>query len=564
MRAKRFFLSGLGCLLAIGGTRAADIPLKAQPIEYVKVCSRYGEGFFYVPGTDTCLKVGGFVQYNQFFNQNGSNLPPTSSVAGLNTRSSASDYTTSSRGGASFDARTQTEYGTLRSYYSGAFILPTGLTNQYANGTYETYRAFIQFGGWTFGRSQSFFDIYASQWSIGGGFLAAGSITGVFGQNLAAYTAQFGNGFSASVSFEDANTRRSAVWDATAAVAIAGVSPAGDPYVIGASAIGPMGPATNGYTACGAAGLLDNNTNGNATTSNGLNLVGCGWGDYAAAQVPDLVGNFQVQQAWGSAQISGALHEVRANYYGNNFVAASPGFIGIAPADKWGGAIAAGISFNLPWNAGDKFWAEATYALGAVSYVGFSVNNGFVSSYARFDGAFLAQGVTFDGAFACNGGTLGSTTTAATCNRTGLQLSTSWSATAAIEHYWTPALRTSFFASYAFWTPGNSGNMLMCASPLAPIRTVAGNAAPTGAAALPGCNFDFASWGFGSRTTWQVHKDLFVAPEVIYQQIKQNMDPGQIRWAYGGGGTRASGLYVPANEGAWAGMVRITRRFFFL
>ena len=48
----------LGCAAAfvvVGGAHAADLPVKAKPVEYVKICSPYGAGFFYVPGTDTCI-----------------------------------------------------------------------------------------------------------------------------------------------------------------------------------------------------------------------------------------------------------------------------------------------------------------------------------------------------------------------------------------------------------------------------------------------------------------------------------------------------------------------------
>jgi Porin subfamily len=33
---------------------------KSPPTEHVKSCSTYGAGFFYVPGTDTCVKFGGY------------------------------------------------------------------------------------------------------------------------------------------------------------------------------------------------------------------------------------------------------------------------------------------------------------------------------------------------------------------------------------------------------------------------------------------------------------------------------------------------------------------------
>jgi Porin subfamily len=27
-----------------------------------KICSLYGDGFYYIPGTDTCLKMGGYLR----------------------------------------------------------------------------------------------------------------------------------------------------------------------------------------------------------------------------------------------------------------------------------------------------------------------------------------------------------------------------------------------------------------------------------------------------------------------------------------------------------------------
>ena len=40
-------------------------PGHAAPIEYVKVCSLYGAGFFYIPGTDTCTYANQ-ITTNQF------------------------------------------------------------------------------------------------------------------------------------------------------------------------------------------------------------------------------------------------------------------------------------------------------------------------------------------------------------------------------------------------------------------------------------------------------------------------------------------------------------------
>ena len=57
--AKSLILSSASALLLAGGAQAADLPVKAKAIEYVKVCSLYGPGFYYIPGTDTCIKLGG-------------------------------------------------------------------------------------------------------------------------------------------------------------------------------------------------------------------------------------------------------------------------------------------------------------------------------------------------------------------------------------------------------------------------------------------------------------------------------------------------------------------------
>ena len=53
--ARTLILGAAAALMTIGGAQAADLPVKAKPIEYVKVCSLYGAGFWYIPGTDTCM-----------------------------------------------------------------------------------------------------------------------------------------------------------------------------------------------------------------------------------------------------------------------------------------------------------------------------------------------------------------------------------------------------------------------------------------------------------------------------------------------------------------------------
>jgi hypothetical protein len=48
--------------------QAADLPVKAKAVEYVRICSLYSAGFFYIPGTDTCIKLGGYLRVDTTFN----------------------------------------------------------------------------------------------------------------------------------------------------------------------------------------------------------------------------------------------------------------------------------------------------------------------------------------------------------------------------------------------------------------------------------------------------------------------------------------------------------------
>src|ERR1700693_3103335 len=59
---KSLFLGSAAGVVAMGGAQAADLPVKAKAVEYVKICSLYGAGFYYIPGTDTCIRIGGAIR----------------------------------------------------------------------------------------------------------------------------------------------------------------------------------------------------------------------------------------------------------------------------------------------------------------------------------------------------------------------------------------------------------------------------------------------------------------------------------------------------------------------
>ena len=254
---KSLLLGSAAGLVAVAGAQAADLPVKAKPVQYVKICSLYGVGFYYIPGTDMCLKIGGWVRAEYAYGDNG-NMTWGPFNGNINDRGT-SNSTWRARGYITADARNQTEYGTVRGYIAVG-LSTSNVGTDSASNTFSANRAFIQWAGFTFGLAQSFYDFYSvpatSYW---GSFPA--SDTGDPGWMVLGYTAQFGNGFSATLAAE---MRRMTQSSTTARQLPALVRPA---------------PAYGGF------------------------------------QAPDVVANLRVDQAWGSAQIMGALHQVNPLYY---------------------------------------------------------------------------------------------------------------------------------------------------------------------------------------------------------------------------------------------------------
>src|SRR5690606_8341379 len=67
----RGLLGATAGIAMVSGAQAADLPVKAKAVEYVKICSAYGAGFYYIPGTDICLRVGGAVRADYYHNAPG-------------------------------------------------------------------------------------------------------------------------------------------------------------------------------------------------------------------------------------------------------------------------------------------------------------------------------------------------------------------------------------------------------------------------------------------------------------------------------------------------------------
>ena len=112
---KSLMLGSAAGLVVMSGAQAADLPVKAKAVEYVRICSLYGAGFWYIPGTDTCITLGGYLRADVVFNSNNDAVGNVSGAGGAQNRFT-NYFTTRARQDLSVDTRTATEYGVVRTF----------------------------------------------------------------------------------------------------------------------------------------------------------------------------------------------------------------------------------------------------------------------------------------------------------------------------------------------------------------------------------------------------------------------------------------------------------------
>lgn len=378
-------------LVAITGAAAADLPVKAKAVQYVKICSLYGAGYYYIPGTDTCIKLSGYVRADANINGGNYDKPGWDQGNGEGTKSRDRDYfTTRVRTELQIDTRTTTDYGVLRTYINPRYQFDTGAAPD--TGVITLDYAFIQFAGFTFGRAVSTFQ---TPWGSSGANSATSYLIGGYdninGITQIAYTWQFGNGVSAQLGVEDNRVINRA-------------------QLLNASL---TQPATGVFT-----GAFTNSYGGNTA--------------------PDIVGNIRVDQAAFTAQLSAAARTIHANYY------AGPG--GVAPVetnghpdDAWGFAVMGGLQLkNLPTGPGDKLSLDATYVNGATKYlIGGVTGTSFdaFSGGTNFPGSYQNMAVLslIDGIYTTGG---------------RIEKTTGWGFRGGYLHNWSPNWETGIFGSY--------------------------------------------------------------------------------------------------------------------
>ncbi|HZR73255.1 porin, partial [Bradyrhizobium sp.] len=475
---KSLMLGSAAGLVVMSGAQAADLPVKAKAVEYVKVCSLYGAGFWYIPGTDTCIKLGGYLRADVVFNANSDATGDFAGQAGARNRFT-NYFTTRARQDLSVDTRTATEYGVVRTFaeftlswttdsyspgaaagstvYSsiGGVSAPNNANSgAVAGGTLGVYYAYIQFAGFTIGKAISEFSMPWTNYPgnnfdglVGGG----GDVTGV---DQLTYTAQFGNGVYAAISLQDPTAYYQA--------------------------------GVNNLSAGGAFGASN----------------------YGGTAAPDIIGTVTVDQAWGLFKFSAAAHDNHAAYYGANELTGHP-------SDKWGFAVQAGLTIkNIPTGPGDTINVSGVYTDGATRYniqdlasqYGATTIFGSTSLLGAYQS--VALGIAPDTVFAAG---------------TSQQTIQTWGMRGAFNHNWDPYWSSSLYGAFASVHYGSTASALICNSTSLglPALGLSALAAPGGT--ITGCNpnYDIAQLGFITR--WTPVKNLTFSADVTWSHIDQNM-----------------------------------------
>jgi hypothetical protein len=454
--AKRLLLGTSAGLTAAAGAEAAETPAKAKPVQYVKICNGYGDGFHSIPGTDTCLKLGGYLRVQAEYNAGSGGIAigngSAEAAQARTDRASTNDVNFRTRGVTSWDVRQKTEYGDLRTFIRIGIQQTTPADAE--GGVVYWDRAFTQFAGFTVGKTLSFFDIFTYNGAYSyHNARVSGDTTISNGVTIWAYTADFGNGFSATLSLENpGGHQRAPVVDAT----VAGF------FAVNGGITGDTAFAQN--------------------AGNGFRL-------------PDVVANLRVDKTSGFVGVSAVVHEAGGAYWGtaNN--------VGNGhPADKLGWALAAGAKLNL--QGGDIVGVNACYAEGASGYC---TNQGSAQVYNA--STSVGAGWITDGVFASGTDvqlTRVWSVLAAYEHIWGPRWRTSWYGGYVNVDYndtATGILNSSLVAGS------------ICARPFGGL---VGNLSAVSAGAGNSCNPDYSFFEAGSRTQWNPVPQLDIGLDVTY------------------------------------------------
>jgi hypothetical protein len=352
---KSLLLGSAATLVVAAGAQAADLPTKkgAPAAEYVKVCKVGDIAGFVIPGSDTCLKISGYVNAQIAMGnvKNEFTLAPLPTVLPslpgflswqhtntamkeTSTADQVNDIGYYTRGQVNFDAVTNTAMGPLLAHIELQGDSGDGKFDSNTGSGVVLNASYVQWAGVTAGKHGSFYDYLAGGDTWKDFFSPDHSGTPI---NLLAYTATFGGGFSATVSLEQNE-----------------------------SVSGFAGAADNIGFPFGSSNFFILGT-GNVTSISGKAL---------GVRAPDIVASLDVTQSWGGAHLAGVAHNDRYSIAGTInetlFPIANPTIASLeSSADTWGFGVIGGVTFNLPMlSAGSKIAFQGAYADGAIAYSG--------------------------------------------------------------------------------------------------------------------------------------------------------------------------------------------------
>jgi hypothetical protein len=145
MNIKSLLIGSAAALAAVSGAQAADaiVAAEPEPLEYVRVCDAFGAGYFYIPGTETCLRIGGEVRFTVGFGEDVGN-------------NSTSDWYSATRGRIFFDTKTDSELGTIGTYvrFQGNY----SSEGQAPSSSASLEQAYITIGGLKAGKALTWWD----------------------------------------------------------------------------------------------------------------------------------------------------------------------------------------------------------------------------------------------------------------------------------------------------------------------------------------------------------------------------------------------------------------------
>ncbi|WP_206064828.1 porin [Nitratireductor mangrovi] len=160
----------------------AALPVAAwsdeEAVDYVRVCDAFGTGFYYIPGTETCLRIGGRIRAEFVDNPSELGLGVQRTQVGANIRETYL-FAMPSRierigGGAEFEYGLGKKDSPLGEYYGfiyGSFDYSGG--NESASGTAEVGQNDVTAVGFNFGRNHPMY---------GNGVIATAPGFGLYGQ----------------------------------------------------------------------------------------------------------------------------------------------------------------------------------------------------------------------------------------------------------------------------------------------------------------------------------------------------------------------------------------------